>query len=253
MSTQTFLFWNLHDKPLSDSIVRLCHQREVDFLLLAESTLDRDRLHDELNRGSSKYWPIYAQPNGLAVYARQPPLTVVKVVEIPKLDPLDRINRTDSNVLFFRVEIGPEAKFNLVLVHLRSQLRGKPLDWNEGIRNVNSRIRIFETKKVRCNRTVVVGDFNMNPFDEGLVAAPGFHAMMTRDLARPEGRFVDRLPHPFFYNPMWNDLAANEAQDDHQAHTIMINPRTCDITGTYSIRYSSALVCWRTSVMKTSN
>jgi hypothetical protein len=202
LTTQTVLFWNLHEKPLYDSIVSLCHSRDVDFLLLAESTLDGVQLLEALNRGKSNYWPIHAQKGDLAVFARHPPLTAVKYVDIPKLDQSDRIKPSNSNVLFFRIRIGPDP-FNLVLVHLRSQMRGKPIDWGEGIRNVNARIRLFEKKKVKNDRTIVVGDFNMNPFDEGLVAASGFHAMMTRDLATEKGRFVDHIQHPFFYNPMW--------------------------------------------------
>jgi len=202
-STQTLLFWNIHEKPIYESVVRLCHSHGVDFLLLAESNLNGARLLEALNQGDSRYWPIFAQPNDLAVFARHPPLSAVRTIKIPRLDPLDRIQPSDSNVLFFRIRIGPHP-FNLVLVHLRSQLRGKPIDWGEGIRNVNSRIRLFEKTKVKDDRTIVVGDFNMNPFDEGLVAASGFHAMMTRDLATERGRFVDRLPHPFFYNPMWS-------------------------------------------------
>jgi hypothetical protein len=210
MSIQTVLFWNIHQKPLYDSVVSLCHSREVDFLLLAESGLNGVQLLEELNRGESRYWPIYAQQDDLAVFAKHPPVSVVKCVEIPRLDPSDRIKPSSSNVLFFRIEIGPDA-FNLVLVHLRSQMRGKPIDWVEGIRNVNARTRLFETKKVKSDRTIVVGDFNMNPFDEGLVAASGFHAMMTRDLATQKGRFVDHIQRPFFYNPMWGRFGCERA------------------------------------------
>jgi hypothetical protein len=51
-------------------------------------------------------------------------------------------------------------------------------------------------------RTVVVGDFNMNPFEDGMVDSNGFGAMMTRALTvkRPSAGGVER---PLFYNPMW--------------------------------------------------
>jgi hypothetical protein len=209
MATRTVLFWNIHQKPLYDSIASLCHSREVDFLLLAESSLNGARLLETLNRpGKPHYWPIYAQPDDLAFFATQPPLTLVDVVAIPSLDFSDLILPTTSNVLFFRIK-DPLNPFSLVLVHLRSQLRAKPIDLMEGIRNVNSRIRLFEAK-VGDPRTIVVGDFNLNPFDEGLIAASGFHAMMTRRLATQEGRVVDRIRHPFFYNPMWARFGCEE-------------------------------------------
>ncbi len=193
MATRTVLFWNIHQKPLYDSIASLCHSREVDFLLLAESSLNGARLLETLNRPDKPhYWPIYAQPDDLAVFATQPPLVLVDVVEIPRLDFSDRIEPTRSNVLFFRIK-DPLDPFSLVLVHLRSQLRGKPIDLTEGIRNVNARIRLFE-HKVGDSRTIVVGDFNLNPFDDGLMAASGFHAMMTRRLATEGGRVVEPNP-----------------------------------------------------------
>ncbi len=52
-------------------------------------------------------------------------------------------------------------------------------------------------------RTVLVGDLNMNPFDLGMVGAQALNAVMTRDLARSEGRVVAGRSYRFFYNPMW--------------------------------------------------
>ncbi len=60
-----------------------------------------------------------------------------------------------------------------------------------------------EEGQVWCDRTIVVGDFNMNPFDHGVVAAQGFHAVMTLDLARKLERKLKGRSYPFFYNPMW--------------------------------------------------
>ena len=116
------------------------------------------------------------------------------------LDPTDKTDERNSDAVFIRIEIGL-CKFNLILVHLRSKLRGEKLDQIEKLRNVNSRIRVFERQY--DENTVVVGDFNLDPFDEGLVMAAGFHAMMDRGLVSPKGRIVNGIRHPFFYNPMW--------------------------------------------------
>lgn len=52
-------------------------------------------------------------------------------------------------------------------------------------------------------RTVLIGDLNMNPFDKGLVGAQALNAVMTRDLARREERIVANRAYRLFYNPMW--------------------------------------------------
>src|SRR4029077_188153 len=58
-------------------------------------------------------------------------------------------------------------------------------------------------QQVGHGRTVLVGDWNMNPFEEGMISAAGLHGVMTRDLAIQGSRIVDRETYRFFYNPMW--------------------------------------------------
>ena len=58
--------------------------------------------------------------------------------------------------------------------------------------------------------TVVVGDMNMNPFQDGMVSAAGLHGAMTRRLARRNDRVVHGRRYPFFYNPMWRFLGERE-------------------------------------------
>jgi hypothetical protein len=53
------------------------------------------------------------------------------------------------------------------------------------------------------NRTILVGDFNANPFDPGVVSAFGLHAMMTKKIALKRVRTVQGESCPYFYNPMW--------------------------------------------------
>ncbi len=52
-------------------------------------------------------------------------------------------------------------------------------------------------------RTLAIGDFNMNPFEAGMVSAAGFHAVMTKSIAFERSRRVQGEDYPFFYNPMW--------------------------------------------------
>jgi endonuclease/exonuclease/phosphatase family metal-dependent hydrolase len=53
-------------------------------------------------------------------------------------------------------------------------------------------------------RTVVIGDFNLDPYDESVVSADGFHAVMSRSLALRKTRCVQGADHHYFYNPMWS-------------------------------------------------
>ena len=44
----------------------------------------------------------------------------------------------------------------------------------------------------------------MNPFEPGVVAAGGLHAVMSREVASRQSRTVQGRDYRFFYNPMWN-------------------------------------------------
>ena len=66
-----------------------------------------------------------------------------------------------------------------------------------------ARIIAFEEDRAGHQRTVLVGDFNMNPFEPGLVAAGGRNAVMSRRIAARAVRTVQEREYRFFYNPMW--------------------------------------------------
>lgn len=66
---------------------------------------------------------------------------------------------------------------------------------------------IRRTEEVlRHKRTVVVGDLNMNPFEDGVIGTEGFHATMCRRIASKRGRRVHGEHYDYFYNPMWSLL-----------------------------------------------
>jgi hypothetical protein len=67
---------------------------------------------------------------------------------------------------------------------------------------MSANIREIESR-IGHSRTVLVGDLNMNPFEEDMISANGWHAVMTRDIARKGTRVVQKEAYPFFYNPMW--------------------------------------------------
>ena len=63
-----------------------------------------------------------------------------------------------------------------------------------------------QEEKVGHQRTIIVGDLNMNPFEKGLVSANGLNAVMSRQVASRKTRTVKSKEYPFFFNPMWAHL-----------------------------------------------
>jgi hypothetical protein len=88
-------------------------------------------------------------------------------------------------------------------VHLPSPLHRSDEDQDETAREVAAEIRRVESDVVRHRRTLLVGDFNLNPFEHAMIKASGFHGVMSQSIAREGSRKVAGQEFPFFYNPMW--------------------------------------------------
>ncbi|MFW5872244.1 MAG: endonuclease/exonuclease/phosphatase family protein [bacterium] len=56
------------------------------------------------------------------------------------------------------------------------------------------------------NKTIVFGDFNMNPFEQGMIEPQAFNATLSSDIAKSGKRTSHFDKFDYFYNPMWNWL-----------------------------------------------
>jgi hypothetical protein len=97
------------------------------------------------------------------------------------------------------------SSFLLVGLHLPSKLHFSDQEQLMHAIRVSRAIQDAE-ETVEHSRTLVIGDFNMNPFEPGLVAADSFHAVMDQKIAMKGCRTVQGQEKPFFYNPMWGLL-----------------------------------------------
>ena len=77
--------------------------------------------------------------------------------------------------------------------------------------------RAEDSAAIQHRRSLICGDFNMNPWDAGMIAANGLHAVMTRSIAEGSdkttgGRQVGGRPFRFFYNPMWAQFGEQDGK-----------------------------------------
>jgi endonuclease/exonuclease/phosphatase (EEP) superfamily protein YafD len=98
----------------------------------------------------------------------------------------------------------------LVAVHVESQLWQQSPD-DQGL-VADQLHRFIEGVEARLGhgRTVVIGDFNMDPFSPAMVDIRGLNAMVTRRRAARGVRTARRIQRNTFYNPMWNLLGDDE-------------------------------------------
>jgi hypothetical protein len=62
----------------------------------------------------------------------------------------------------------------------------------------------YMENNINLRRTIVVGDFNMNPFSRPMISASGFNAVSSKYIAQNIKRKVKSKDYMYFYNPMWN-------------------------------------------------
>jgi hypothetical protein len=200
-----FLFWNLYGRQrtgrerraatICSSLTRLVCRHSIDVLVFAECVIQADGLAKALSAaGCGVYHLPPSRGDRLQIWTRLPAHNVI-----------DRFNDRMLGGLTAR-EIGFPGADNVLLaaVHLRdrSTIAGEPG------RALKATAVAAALRKVEADvghaRTILVGDFNMNPYEAGVVGTQALHAVMTRQLAVAAGRYTARKDYPCFYNPMWS-------------------------------------------------
>jgi len=105
-----------------------------------------------------------------------------------------------------RIECPLSIPFLLCCVHLSSKRNRSDLHLQYAAGILRGDIEAQE-KVLKTENTVVVGDFNMNPFEAGMTATGAMHALPCYKLAsRMVSRTVDGASYNMFYNPSWRLL-----------------------------------------------
>ena len=91
------------------------------------------------------------------------------------------------------------------LVHLPSKLHSEDIDQLHSAIFFRQEIELAETE-AKHNNTLIFGDFNMNPFDDGMMSAAAMNSLPCLVTAKKESRIKEGRSHSFFYNPSWNIL-----------------------------------------------
>ncbi|RYG96761.1 MAG: hypothetical protein EON58_11320 [Alphaproteobacteria bacterium] len=98
-----------------------------------------------------------------------------------------------------------EIQSHFAFVHLLDQRNHELAERNSFAQTCASWLRERMEGRVPKN-LLVAGDFNLMPYDVGMVGAEGFHGVPTRHLARPDSRTVAFSNRRLLYNPTWSGL-----------------------------------------------
>ena len=183
------LFWNIQKKPVEHVLAAMARHHDIDFIFLAECPANTPQQLIEHQLLNGKYQEIPLERKRLRIISRCSKSAVLSY-------------RDDQYYCLLEIALPGQMTVLLTAVHLPSKRHKTGVDQLIRAGFLGAEIRTKEAE-LKHARTVVFGDFNMSPFEEGMISANGLHGVMSRELAAKESREVERKSYPYFYNPMW--------------------------------------------------
>lgn len=192
MSGLHILFWNMYRKDLSDALASIVDEHEPTIVILCEFEGNAGELLKTVNRESTRY-RLNEQVGGGRLVA----LTTLSVNQFTRLSDAERYS-------FWRVET-ETTTITLCGVHLQSEKNYNKEELNDLLPRLQRDLEIVEADQ-KHNKSILIGDFNLEPFDRGFVSSEGLHAVSSLRLAQREIRKVAYESRRILYNPMWSHL-----------------------------------------------
>jgi len=188
-----FLFWNLNGNDVPELLCRMAREELIDVFILAECGSKSWELIAALNAERADYQMGWSNCERLLFLTRFNSRWMTALFE-------------SSHVSIQRLEMPARHSLLIAAAHLPSKLHFS--EESQVFESVQLARMIEEVEaKEGHQRTMVLGDLNMNPFEAGMVGARGgLHAVMSRSVAARETRVVQNEQCRFFYNPMWNHM-----------------------------------------------
>lgn len=194
------LFWNTNNKDLINAITELAHLKDIDIIILCEYKMIDSTLLNSLNSGQS----VYEVSDCLGCEK----IKIFTKLDLPNLTIVSEAKRWTIR----KVNYPSQSPFLLVAAHLISKA-------NDNNNSLFTEFIVFRDainkaqNDEQLERVVIVGDLNMNPFEEGIIATRGLHATSDKRIALKQKRKVQGNEYEYFYNPMWNFLGDESVGD----------------------------------------
>ncbi len=191
----TFLFWNLK-QPRADLLASLTKWHSVDVLMLAECSLNPGTVLLALNGERSDFFYVRTECPKVRIYTRFSDEYLIK-------------HRDGGDYSIRKLRLIDRPEVLLCVVHFPSKLWQDRNDQSAYAMKFSEQLANAE-EEANHTRTILVGDLNMNPFEDGMVTTTGLHAVPTRQIALREKRRVNFESNLYFYNPMWRHFGEQD-------------------------------------------
>lgn len=191
-----FLFWNVLKKDLSDTVSNIAQHYDADFILLAElKKEDTKNYQNELIKSGYKLRTI---PSAKVKIFDRLTIDPEKSVNIPKDVNLSQKNRITSMIYKINGE-----RILLVGIHLFSKVSMKHESSRKGFAKLTLDVIEYIENMHEIDKTIIMGDFNINPYEETMIDFFGMHATMCKNTALKGIRTIAKETRRYLFNPSW--------------------------------------------------
>jgi hypothetical protein len=171
-------------------------------VILLECHIEPDDVLDCLNRGAGAVFyhadadSRHGIPSGtIRIFTRFSPDILPSLLDGPRFT-------------IRHLQIPGQIEVIVAAVHFTSKLYSRDDDQVFDCTVLARRIQEAENQAGH-DRTILIEDFNMNPFEPGVVGAAGLNATMVLRQARKGSRTVQGQDYRFFYNPIWGHFGGD--------------------------------------------
>jgi len=186
------VFWNINEANAGPACADLVRESDADILAIAEPPTDRAELLTLLCGVDANFRQLFSPNARVTIFSRVP------------AQYLRAVRDNDIYSAWF-LDTPLELPVLLIVVHFWSKAF---LDDDEQATlsyRLREEIDSLETL-LQTDRTIVVGDLNMDPYSRHIANSEGLHSVMCRHIAARGSRVVKAVQRRMFYNPMWSLL-----------------------------------------------
>lgn len=206
------IFWNLNKNPDTNLLNELVQSESPEILAIAEVGNPAHEITTSLKKVDQQYYHL--TPNNS------------KVEIFTKLSTNNRANIIDERRMFGFQFKYQKTLVNAFFVHLQDKVHHNTADQISFSKVYADIVDDYEDK-FGNDISLIIGDFNMNPFEIGMVQSTGFHSVSDFDIAKKINRTIDSIEYDFFYNPMWSFLGDQSLGNVSGTHYYWKSSPTC--------------------------
>lgn len=187
------LYWNTNKKALHNEILDLTDQHDINLIILLENNGNDTLLVNGL-RFFGNFYPASTKLfNKGKIFFDRPILSIDEV-------------HGHTRYGIYLIKLDNNKTLLCGVVHFPSKVNWGNTNDHLGL-CVELRLALEEVeKRLDIKHSFIIGDFNMNPFEEGFLNVAALNNVSVKSVAKNIKNNIYGNSYKKFYNPMWNFL-----------------------------------------------